>query len=93
MFLIVPNRNPAKISDDNKKMEALIPNAGTANPDIRMNPKADPARSALYTAEDVADPSGFIVSSRKRFPVSTEGKNVEKIIKPTAGNPLFNASI
>ena len=77
---------------DNIKMETLIPNAGTANPDIRINPKAEPARSALYIAEDIIVPSFFMVSSRKICPVSKAGKNAERIIKPTAGTPLFIAS-
>jgi hypothetical protein len=38
---------PVKISIANINIEFLIPKYGMAMPDIKMNPSADPARSAL----------------------------------------------
>jgi hypothetical protein len=47
LFLVVPRRIPVKIRIDSRKIENLIPNTGTTTPDIKINPSAEPARSAL----------------------------------------------
>jgi hypothetical protein len=89
LLLNVPNRIPAKTSDDNKNTDTLIPNAGTANPEININPNAEPARSALYTAEGIDDPCLSVVRSRKRWPVIKAGRNADTIIKINPGTSLW----
>jgi hypothetical protein len=66
LFLFVPKRIPAKIRPERSEIDNLIPNTGISTPEIRMNPKAEPARSELYT-EAASDPSSSeIVSFLKR---------------------------
>ena len=89
MFLIVPNTIPVKISVDNKKIETLIPSTGIEKPEIRINPKAEPARSALYTTEDTDEPFVVRDSSRKICPVRNAGKNDDRIKIVMDMTPVF----
>jgi hypothetical protein len=88
LSVIVPKRIPAKIKTDNKKTENCIPNAGMAKPDKSMNPKAEPARSALYTEDEITF-SVLVVISRKRWPVNNAGRKVETNIITNEGKTVF----
>ena len=89
MFLFVPNTIPAKISPDNRKIEPTIPNKGMVNPDIRINPKAEPVRSALYTLAASDGSSETIVSSLIRCPVISAGINDDSIKTNSEGIVSF----
>jgi hypothetical protein len=92
LLLSVPKRIPVKMSPASKKTEALIPSAGIAIPEIRMNPRAEPARSALYTDEET-DPSGWSsLSLLKIFPVKNDAGNIKSIMMANDNIRLFISS-
>lgn len=63
--------------------------------EIRINPRAEPARSAVYTDEEIIPFSSFIVSLLNRVPVMNEGGKTAAIMRTDPAMPETerNASV